>query len=138
MIDVHHLITEVKKRDDIRIEPGDPAFVLMTLNQLVFEDFVAKVGEHIRAGIAEFTSTVLKTEAHAGKILAQEVKAAAAELRQELQRDIDSARVDAKTIVHEVHRIHRRAALIRWGAVGIISGAALFTAGLWLGAQCLK
>lgn len=138
MIDVHHLITEVKKRDGIRVEPDDPAFVLVTLNQLILENFVGKLGEHVRAGIAEFSETVHKTEARAGKILAQEVKAAAVEIREELKRDIDSARVDAKGIVQQVHRIHTRAALIRWGAAGAISAAGMFVAGLFVGAHFLR
>jgi hypothetical protein len=135
MIDVHRLIGEVAARDGIRVEPGDPAFALVTLNQLVLEDAVKQIGQHIHAGIAEFTDAVRKTEDRAGRILADEVKAAAAELRLELQRDVETARVGAKEILCEIHRSHTRAALIRWGAAGLVSAAIIFATGLWIGAQ---
>ena len=138
MIDVRRLIGEVAARNGIRVEPGDPAFALVTLNQLVLEDAVAEIGQHIHAGITEFTEAVHKTEARAGKLLAQDVKVAAAEIRQELQQDIQSARLEAKEIINEVHRCHTKAAIIRWGAAGAISATGMFAAGLWIGAHCLR
>ncbi len=138
MIDVHRLIGEVAARNGIRVEPGDPAFALVTLNQLVLEDAIKQIREHIQAGIAEFSGAVQKTENRAGRLLAEEVKSAAAELRCELQRDVDGARVGAKELVAEIRSIHTRAALIRWGSGGVIAAAALFGAGLWIGAHCLR
>ncbi|MGH7968980.1 MAG: hypothetical protein ACREIC_09675, partial [Limisphaerales bacterium] len=79
---------------------------------------------------------VQKTETRAGKILAQQVKEAAAELRREMQRDIEDARLRASEIVLEVHRAHRKPAVIRWGAAGLIAALALFGSGLWIGANC--
>jgi histidinol dehydrogenase len=138
MIDVRRLIAEVAARDGIRVEPGDPAFALVTLNQLVLEDAVAHIGQQVRAGIMEFTEAVHKTEARAGKLLAQEVKEAAAEIRRELHQDIQNARLEAKEIVHEVHRSHTKSAMIRWGAAGAICVAAMFATGLWIGAYYLR
>ncbi len=90
MIDIKRLIAEVAARDGIRVEPGDPAFALVTLNQLMLEDAAEQIREHIRAGVAEFTEAVRKTEARAGRLLAEEVKDAAAELRRELEQDIEN------------------------------------------------
>jgi hypothetical protein len=138
MIDVQRLIGEVAARNGIRVEPGDPAFALVTLNQLVLEDAIKQIGEHIQAGIVEFSDAVQKTEKRAGRLLAEEVKSAAAELRSELQRDVDGARVGAKELVSEIYSIHSRAALIRWGSAGVFAGATLFGAGLWIGAHYLR
>src|SRR5215831_11893422 len=113
-IDIQRLIGEVAARDGIRVEPGDPAFALVTLNQLVLEDAVKQIREHIRSGIAEFTEAVQKTESRAGKVLAEEVKEAAAQVREELHRDVEAARIRAGEILSEVHRSATRAALIRW------------------------
>lgn len=138
MIDVKRLIAEVAARDGIRVEPGDPAFALVTLNQLVLEDAAQQIREHIRSGVVEFTEAVRKTEARAGKVLAEQVKDTAAELRLELERDIDKARLEANQIVYAVHQAHTKAALIRWGTAGVIAGMALLAAGLWIGAQLLR
>src|SRR5215831_5027552 len=62
MIDGRRLIAEVAARNGIRVEPDDPAFALVTLNQLVLEDFVTRMDERIRLGIAEFMDAVHKTE----------------------------------------------------------------------------
>jgi hypothetical protein len=136
MIDVHRLIGEVAARNGIRVDPGDPAFALVTLNQLVLEDAVAQIGEHIRGGIAEFTEAVHKTEARAGKILAAEVREAAAEVREQLQQDVEAARLGVREVVYELHRKHTTAALIRWSAAAIIA-AAIFTSGFCVGAHLM-
>ena len=137
MIDVRRLIAEVATRNGIRVEPDDPAFALVTLNQLVLEDFITRMDERIRLGIAEFMDAVHKTEARAGKILAAEVKEAAAELREELQRDVEAARVGALEIVRELHRQHTRVALIRRG-VTIAMIAAMLATGFWLGVHLFR
>jgi ubiquinone biosynthesis protein UbiJ len=138
MIDVNRLIGEVAARNGIRVEPGDPAFALVTLNQLVLEEAARQLTEEIRSGIAEFTVAVQRTETRAGKLLAQQVKEAAAEVRQELQRDIENARLKAADMVTQVHRAHKTSALVRWGAAGLICAVALFGAGLWIGAHWLQ
>jgi hypothetical protein len=135
MIDVHRLIGEVAARNGIRVEPDDPAFVLVTLNQLVLEDAIVQMCEQIRLGIAEFTETVHKTEARAGKILAVEVRESAAGIREELQRDVETARTGAREIIYELHRKHTRVALIRWGVGAIVLAAAMFAAGFCIGVQ---
>ena len=137
MLDVKRLIGEVAARNGIRVESWDPAFALVTLNELVLEEIARRLTEEVHSGVAEFTEAVNKTEARAGKILAQQVKEAAAELRREMQRDIEEARLKANEIVANVHRAHSRPAVIRWGAVGLIAAVALFGSGLWIGAHYL-
>ena len=135
MMDVNRLIGEVAARHGIKVQSWDPAFALVTLNELVLEDTARRLTEEVHSGIAEFTDAVQKTETRAGKILAQQVNEAAAELRREMQRDIEDARLRANEIVLDVHRAHRKPAVIRWGAAGLIAGLALFGSGLWFGAH---
>jgi len=138
MLEISRLIAEVKERNGIRILPGDAGFVLVTLNQLVLEDLARQLGEGVRSGIVDFNDVVQKTETRAGNTLAQYVKSAAAEIRGELQRDIENARIKATEIVSEVHHAHRNVVLVRWGAAGIMAGLVLFTLGLWTGAHYLR
>jgi len=138
MLDVKRLIGEVAARNGIRVESWDPAFALVTLNELVLEEIARRLTEEVHSGIAEFTETVQRTETRAGKILAQQVKEAAAELRKELQRDVENARLRASEIVFDVHQAHGKAAVIRWSAAGLIAGLALFSSGLWIGAHFLR
>lgn len=138
MIDIKRLIAEVAARDGIRVEPGDPAFALVTLNQLVLEDAAEQIREHIAAGVADFNEAVHRTEMRAGKMLAEEVKEAAAELRRELEQDIEKARLEANQIVQAVHQAHTKAALVRWVVASVVAAAGIFAAGLCIGAAWLR
>jgi hypothetical protein len=133
VLETSRLIAEVKERHGIRIEPGDAGFALVTLNQLVLEDFARQLSEGVRSGIVEFDKTVQRTEARAGTTLAQHVKTAVAEVRGDLQRDLESARSAAAEIVLQVPRTHYWVTLIKWVTAGLIAGVALFAAGLWTG-----
>ena len=137
MIDIKRLVAEVAARDGIRVEPGDPAFALVTLNQLVLEDAVQQISEQIRAGMAEFAQAVHKTEARAGKVLAEQIKEVAAELRRELEADVEKARLDVTQILQAVNAAHNRSSSIRWGLAAGAIAALLFTTGLWIGANFL-
>jgi hypothetical protein len=138
MLEVSRLIAEVHERHGIRMEPGDAGFALITLNQLMLEELARRLQEGVCSGIAEFNDVVQKTETRAGKNLAQYVKAAAAEIRQELHRDVEHASVHAAEIVEKVNRAHSRAAIVRWVAVGLIAGLVLLGAGVWIGTHSFR
>ena len=132
-INPQRLIAEVAARHNVFLKPDDPAFALVTLNQLLLDGAVEAVHEQIRATIREFHASMEKAEKRAGSILAQGVKDSAIQMQQALQNDIRVAGLQAREIVHSVNEAHRRPALIRWSAVGLIAGAVLFGGGIWLG-----
>lgn len=88
MLDVKRLIAEVAAQNGIRLEPDDPAFALVTLNQLVLEETANRLYGHISTALAQFTESLSKGERFAGKTLAQEVKAVAIEVRKEWATDL--------------------------------------------------
>ena len=133
-IDIQRLIAEVAVRHDLLFKPDDPAFAIVTMNQLILDDAMERVHEGIRETIAGFNASYQKAEKRAGSVLAQEVKRSAEQMRQGLQNDIHIAGLKAREYVHLVNEAHRRPSLIRWSAVGIVAGAFLFGGGVWLGA----
>jgi hypothetical protein len=133
-IDIQRLIAEVAARHNVLLKPDDPAIALVTMNRLILDDAMAAVHEQIRATIAEFHASMQKAEKRAGSMLAQGVKESAAQMRQALQNDIHIAGLKAREFVHLVNEAHRRPALIRWSAVGLVAGTLLFGGGVWLGA----
>jgi hypothetical protein len=138
VLEISRLIAEVKEKDDVRILPGDPAFALVTLNQLTLEDLANRLSEGVRAGIVEFSQIVEKTEARAGAVLAQQVKASVGVLRQEIQKDIDAARLNAAEAVRLIDQTHKRNLLICCGLVLVAALIVIFGAGVWVGARGLK
>jgi uncharacterized membrane protein YgdD (TMEM256/DUF423 family) len=103
------------------------------MNRLILDGAMENIHEQIRATIAEFHASMQKAEQRAGSILAQGVKESAAAMQRGLQNDVQIAGLKAREIVHLVNEAHRRPALIRWSAVGLIAGVLLFGGGLWLG-----
>src|SRR5262249_13327025 len=110
MLDVKHLISEVLARNGIRIDEDDPAFCLVTLNQVILEDVTAKVVDEVRSATRAFESAVEKVHKHAGVVLAEQLKECLDAYRgfpvQESARRSSLARADR----------------IRWCAVGLFSG----------------
>ncbi len=135
-IDVQKLIAEVAARHNLFLKPSDPAIALVTMNYLVFNDAMEKASAGIHETIAEFNTSYEKAERRAGTILAQEVKESAVQMRQGLQSDIHAAGLQAREYVHLVNEAHRHPALIRWSAIGLLVGAALFAGGVWVGRPC--
>jgi hypothetical protein len=132
-IDIQRLIAEVAAQHNVFLKPDDPAIALVTMNRLILDHAMETIHEQIRATIAEFHASMQKAEKRAGSILAQGVKESAAQMQRGLQNDIHIAGLKAREIVHLVNEAHRRPALIRWSAVGLVAGAMLFGGGIWLG-----
>ena len=98
-----------------------------------FAAAIEAVNEQIRVTITEFQASIQKAEKRAGTILAQSVKESTVHVREGLQSDIHVAGLKAREIVHLVNEAHRRPALIRWSALGLVAGVLLFGGGFWLG-----
>lgn len=133
LIDVQRLIAEVAARHNLFLKSGDPAIALVTMNQLILDAAIEIVNEQIRVTIAEFQASMQKAEKRAGTMLAQSVKESTVQMQQGLQSDIHVAGLKAREIVHLVNEAHRRPALVRWSALGLVAGAVLFGGGVWLG-----
>lgn len=137
-IDVERIIGEVAARHNILLRPDDPAFAIVTINQLVLEKTADQIAERVRTIIGEFENSVQNVETRAGKIIGREVRQSAAEIRAELNRDIVTAGAKAAELVARVDRAHSRPALVRWIAAGLVSAATLFGAGLWIGISYVR
>ena len=99
MVDQKQLIGQVAAKNGIRLEPNDPAFALVTLNEAVLQDASVALTQEIRQLLNSFTESLAKTEHRAGKALAQDVRTAAAELRRELNSAIEKASLKANELL---------------------------------------
>lgn len=136
MLDVPQLIGEVARRNGIRVEADDPAFALVTLNQLVLEQTARELQEDIRASIAAFDSSIQKVQTRAGHMVAQEFHERAAALRGELQDDIVEAAFKATELLRAVPPAHLRPARTQWMVAGLFLAIVVFWVGFWMGAHC--
>ena len=138
MVDQKQLIGQVAAKNGIRLEPDDPAFALVTLNEAVLQDASAALTQEIRQVLNSFTESLAKTEHRAGKALAQDVKMAAAELRRELNSDIERASLKADELVMKVSAANARPAIVKWAALGSLAALLLFLCGVVVGLKMVE
>jgi hypothetical protein len=136
-LNTKRLVGEIASACGIRLDEGDPAFVMVRLNQLALEEATQELVNRVSANLREFEADVEKAQTRAGRYLGAECKEGVATLRRELQNDIAVAGVRAAELIENVHRAHTRATLIRWICVGLLASLGLFAAGLCVGARCL-
>jgi hypothetical protein len=135
--DARALAAKVFERHGITLREDDPAFALVTLNELtlrnVMGELLEQVDQHIKAELAEFQLTVQRVEGRAGKVLAQQVRDSAGGLQGALRDEIAAARLGVQRMVEEIQKAYRVATLARWGTVGAVVAVVVFGCGFWAG-----
>src|SRR5436190_23887775 len=76
-IDVERLLAEALTKHGIRLDPDDPAIVLVTLNRLVLEDAVECVAADIRKATREYEEAANRVQSRLGAAIATRLKAGA-------------------------------------------------------------
>ncbi len=118
-MDLRALIGEVAARNQIRLEEDDPAFALVTLNQLVLEQTVAELVQQVRASMAEFEQSATRLQGRLGGVLAQELKRALA---------------TAQPSHHPVlSRAAEHASTAKWLSLGAVAALGCFVFGFAVG-----
>ena len=74
-IDTDRLLTEALKKHGIRLDPDDPAVVLVTLNRLVLEDVAESVAADIGKATREFETAAGHLQAKVGSAVGAAIKA---------------------------------------------------------------
>ena len=128
------LIGEVAKRHGITLKPDDPAFALVTLNQLVLEHVMNGLSEQTRNATREFAESLSRLQGQTGSLLGAEVRKAASQIRQAFELDEDMASGNPQPGAAVPPREQRSiGVMIRWVALGLLAGLALFVLGVLVG-----
>jgi hypothetical protein len=130
MTDVKRLIAEVAARNGIRIEPEDPAFCLVTLNQLILEEAGRDVADEIRTATKHLQESVKTVEGRVGVILARELKQTLSALRSQADREPRSRFELRKTNVRSSTNVRSRMA---YAAISILIASLIFGCGVLVG-----
>jgi hypothetical protein len=136
-VDARALATKVFERHGIALKEDDPAFALVTLNELVLrkvmEELLKNTDQHMTARLAEFEQTMQRVEQRAAKFLAQQVRGSADELRAKIQEETAAAKLGMGQMVEQIRNSYRMASLWRWCAVGAVLALAMCACGFWAG-----
>lgn len=127
------LIGEVASRYGIRLDPDDPAFALVALNELTLEDAVEQLVARMKVVATDLERSAEGVGLRAGIAVAEQIRAAAT--------TVPAARVSDGQRANEPDRGPRAVTATRsvalWISVGVVSGAFLFGLGLLVGARVL-
>jgi Transcriptional activator TraM len=87
-IDIEHIIGEVAKRHRIALRPDDPAFAIVTINELVLKNTIQEAMKAMAVTLDRFDTSIQKAESRAGQILGQQIRESARQLRQAVRAEI--------------------------------------------------
>ena len=73
-IDTDRLLAEALTKHGIRLDPDDPAIVLVTLNRLVLEDVVTSVCGDIGKATRDFEDAAARLQGKVGAVVAAALK----------------------------------------------------------------
>jgi len=132
-IEIQKLIGEVAARNDCRIEASDPIFAVSTINRLMLEEVVEGLIVRVGAAITAFETSARAVDAHAGRVLAEEIRTSTSAWKAEVARDINIANVRSCEMIDKLNMAHSKPAMIRWGALGLVAGLLLLIGGIFLG-----
>lgn len=76
-IDVERLLQEALTQHGIRLDPHDPAVVLVTLNRLVLEDAAKCVVAEVRTATREFEEAASRVQSRLGAAIAARLRSGA-------------------------------------------------------------
>lgn len=133
MYDSNRLIAAVLERNRIRLEADDPAFVIVTLCESMLDEIGNGIESQIAARTAVLEATIANLEKRTGTLIGSEAKSAAAQIRDEIQKDIEQARIQAAHLVYMVNQAHSRPARLRSFALALLAAVVLSGASFWLG-----
>jgi hypothetical protein len=137
-LDYKRIAAELTARHGICVKPDDPLMAAATLLELVLEDSRKKFTTELQQVLGQFASAAERIQVRSGAALAQELKQATAAVRQEISRQADSTRPDARASV-PAERSRRNEISWQWLAAGWVSAALLFVSGLlagWISHSC--
>jgi hypothetical protein len=131
--DVHELIGKVAEQNGIRLDHDDPAFALVTLNEIVLKATADHLRREIQSTVDSFSDSVQRLEARAGAVLAHEVRQVTTDVRRHLATDLAVAGMRATELVKQVQTARERPTVLRWATIGLLAAGFLLTCGFLAG-----
>ncbi len=124
-IDVQSIIAAVLEKHGITLTADDPAFLLVTINELVLRNVLSELNNQVTHILAEARTEMDQMKDHAAGELGRAVRTSVIAIRREMQADIDSAKLEVTQLVAQLSRIYSRTYIWRWIAAGIAAAAIL-------------
>lgn len=130
---VQRLIAAVAAEHHLLLKPDDAAFAIVTMNRLVLEESLEAIRAVVAEDLAQFKQTAQWAHSRAESAITEEVRRSTAALRDEIQRDINIARLRAAEIVQEVKTAYQKPMSDRKLTIVVLAALLLLQCGIWIG-----
>jgi nitrogen regulatory protein PII-like uncharacterized protein len=130
---VQRLIAAVAAEHHLLLKPDDAAFAIVTMNRLVLEESLEAIRAVVAEDLAQFRQTAQWAHSRAESAVTEEVRRSTAALRDEIQRDINVARLRAAEIVQEVKTAYQKPMSDRKLTIVGLAALLLLLCGIWVG-----
>jgi CHASE3 domain sensor protein len=130
---VQRLITAVAAEHRLLLKPDDAAFAIVTMNRLVLEESLEAIRAVVAEDLAQFKQTAQWAHSRTESAIQSEVRLSARAMREELQSDINTARLRAAEIVQEVKETYEKPMTYRDFIIMVLAGILLLLIGVGLG-----
>ncbi len=133
LLDPKRLVATVLEKHGVHLGSDDPALILVTINQLVLQEALDQLQKSMTASISQANTSVDAIKSHAARELGIAVRTAAQAIRQEIQNDINAAKLDSEDLIVKLQAANAHVNVNRWIAAGIVAGAVILVFGILLG-----
>jgi hypothetical protein len=133
VLDTEAIAAAVRHKHGVNLTPDDPAFLLVTINQLVLEGVLEEFDCRISQIIGQAHQEMDEMRTHAAAELGKSVRTSALAIRRELQADIEAAKLEAQKLVIDIKQAYSQANNRRWVSVGVVTGFLSVVLGILIG-----
>ena len=132
-LNIKKITADVANRHGVILRPDDPAMVLVTINEAVLEECFDRLEKRARLLVAELDACFEDMQQRNVGHLTDQVRASGKAVREEIDRDLRAARLDASEAVLSLQRCYSHVVVWRWVAVGLMCAAGLVLLGFAIG-----
>jgi len=133
VLDLKRITAEVAARHGMLVMPDDPAMLLVTMNEMVLQQVIGDIEAHMQDMVASVEAGLRSAQLEALGNIEKEARKAGSAVREEIQKDIDAGRLQARELIVELNRAYSRSAVRRWVAVGVVAASGLLVFGVSFG-----
>ncbi len=130
---VQRLIAAVAAEHHLILKPDDAAFAIVTMNRLVLEESLEAIRAVVAEDLGQFKQTAQWARRQAESAIHDEVRDAAASFRDEIQRDLARAKLEAFESVQAVKDAYKKPISDRDVAIIALVTVVVLLCGIWVG-----
>jgi hypothetical protein len=131
------LIRVVAAQHKVLLKPDDPAFAIVSMNELVLNYLLHAVHQQLVDDLAAFHDAATKIQGRGLSLLDETIRGAARDIQREILNEVRDARIEARELVKNVSAFYERPLSEQKIVIVCLAAAAILLIGAFLGRMTL-